>query len=663
MTWLTPMTGLLLGLALIPPLILLYFLKLRRHTQTVACTLLWKRSVEDLQANTPFQRLRRNILLLLQLLALGLLIASVMQPQVMADRPSGARTVFLIDNSASMTATDIAGGRTRLDEAKRLAKERIEQLHGGGLFTGTPGETMIVAFSDRAEVTAPFTNSRQQLLAAIDRIQPTHGETRLDEALRLARAYTTNVVDEMGEARPIGEPAHLELFSDGRIADAAQQVLRGETITYHAVGMPNADNVAVASMAVERPFDRPTMVEVFASLLNFNEFEVTCDVQLSVGGAAVGIRDVRVGPATRDPSTDDLIPTRNNVVFAAFELPRGAVIEVANLRQDDMMADNVAQVIVPPPKRLRVALVSSPRNYLTRAALEGMALERLEMLSGDRFDLLAEEGRLDVYDVIVLDNHSPRVESLPAGRYLTFGATPPVEGLHEYGSGERDLVLTMREEHPVLRYVQLANLITLRSRLIQPGDDVEVLVEGSRGPLMLAVSRGPLHLIHVAFDPLDSTWPTQRSWVTFIFNAVEYLGHVGEGITAKGLRPGEAIATRLPAGASDVQIATPEGIVDRLSLSDPLQFTWGPTRLAGVHLLNWREPGVGERQSRAFAVNLFSDSEGHIAVNPELELALERVRGQLADGSRYMPLWPWALALCLALLMLEWWVYHRKMYS
>ncbi|MHC4559945.1 MAG: BatA domain-containing protein, partial [Planctomycetota bacterium] len=70
MEWLTPMIAVYSAAVFVPLLLLLYFLKLKRRERIVSSTLLWKRAVQDLQVNAPFQRIRHNILLFLQLLML-----------------------------------------------------------------------------------------------------------------------------------------------------------------------------------------------------------------------------------------------------------------------------------------------------------------------------------------------------------------------------------------------------------------------------------------------------------------------------------------------------------------------------------------------------------------------------------------------------------------
>lgn len=667
MTWLTPLTGVLLAAAVIPPLIILYFLKLRRKPHPISSTFLWQQAVEDIRANAPFQKLRKSLLLFLQLLALVLLALSVMQPQIQAGSNKGGKTILLIDNSASMNSTNVTpdqnkGDKTRLDEAKRRARERIEQLYAGGMFTGGSGETMIIAFNDKAEIVSRFTSAKQQLLQAIERIQPTDGETRIGEALKLARAYTTNP-DPDNKARPIADPAALELFSDGRIADIGDQVLRGETMKLYAVGAEKTDNIAFASVAVERPYDRPNAVQVFVAMLNFNTQAVTCRIQLSVDAVARGIEETTIAAAEINPSTQQFIPGRANVVFTPFDEPRGAVIEVANLREDDLASDNVVRIVVAPPKKLSVALVAADANRsIILRALEGMKFERLEVLSPERYEEKAgAPNELDSYDVVVIDNYQPKV--MPPARYLTFGPTPPVQGFTDFGEGQQQLVLSGKDDHPVLRYVAHDNLFIQHFRLVQAGNDVQVLMEGSRGSAMLSISRGPMQVIHCTFDPLESNWPFQRGFVTFLFNAVDYLGRSGQAITNESLKPGEALAARLPTSATDITLHTPDGTTpEHLTPPDPAQLAWGPIRRAGLYTLSWKAPGSTSTESRSFAANLLSESEGRVDVNPTLKIGEERIDSRDTANSAYTPLWPYALGICLAVLMLEWWVYHRKAY-
>ena len=659
MSWLAVPAGLILAAVVIPPLILLYFLKLRRRTQTIASTLLWKRSVEDLRANTPFQRLRRSLLLFLQLLALVLLVLAIMQPQVQSSGRQGGKTIFLIDTSASMTATDVTDAPTRLEEAKRRARERVEALYGRGLFGGSWGETMVVSFSDRAQVACRFTDSKPQLLAAIDRIQPTHGESRIGEALTLARAYTTQLDPESN--RPVGEPGTLELFSDGRIADLAEQVLRGERMVYHPIGSQEPDNVAITAISIERPYDRPAAVEVFASLANFNTTPLTVDVQLSVNDAARAIREVTIDAAGEDPVSGLIVPARRNVVFTPFEQPRAAVIEVAVLRDDDLAADSAARLVVPPPRRLKVALVGS-KSFVMETVLTGIgSIQRLTLLSQQQYLAKVAEGAVDRFDVVVFDNYAPPPDQMPPGRYLCFGAPPPIEGLNAFGEGERQLILDTRHEHPLFKFVDLDRLFISRFTLLQPDDDVQVLAEGSRGPVVVEVARGPMQVIYVTFDPLDSNWPFLRSFVTFLVNAVEYLGHAGEAISASSFTPGEALTTRLPPAAAAVELHLPDGVMERLEPIDPALLSWGPIRLTGVYFLRWSVQQTSEPQERVFAVNLLSDREGDLRPAEQI-MAGEDVHVAGRGGSEYTSLWPWAIGLCLIVLMLEWWVYHRKAY-
>ena len=106
MIWLTAQYALIAGAIAIPALLILYFLKLRRRDVEISTTLLWKKAIQDLQANAPFQRLRRNILLILQLLALGAILAALGQPQIKSQTITGQRHVIMLDRSASMMSLD-----------------------------------------------------------------------------------------------------------------------------------------------------------------------------------------------------------------------------------------------------------------------------------------------------------------------------------------------------------------------------------------------------------------------------------------------------------------------------------------------------------------------------------------------------------------------------
>src|ERR1700677_664837 len=112
-------------------IIALYFLKLRRRPVRVPSTILWRRSLEDLHVNSLFQRLRRNLLLFLQLLAVALAMLALAGPRMKGTAGQGQRFVLMIDCSASMSATDL--GPSRLAKAKEQAKKVVSDMEGDDL--------------------------------------------------------------------------------------------------------------------------------------------------------------------------------------------------------------------------------------------------------------------------------------------------------------------------------------------------------------------------------------------------------------------------------------------------------------------------------------------------------------------------------------------------
>src|SRR5664279_6465795 len=101
----------LAGLAFVPLVVAFYLLKLRRDEHVVPSTLLWQRLVADVEANAPWQRLRRSLLLLLQLLLVAVLAILAARPFL--ERPAGLAgdIVVVVDDSASMQTTDVAPNR------------------------------------------------------------------------------------------------------------------------------------------------------------------------------------------------------------------------------------------------------------------------------------------------------------------------------------------------------------------------------------------------------------------------------------------------------------------------------------------------------------------------------------------------------------------------
>lgn len=665
--WLAPLAATILALSTIPPLVALYFLRLRRTRRVISSTMLWKRATQDLRANAPFQRLRFSILLLLQLLALVLLILAVAQPQVDLGETQASRVVLLVDQSGSMNAKDASGDRSRLDEAKRLAEDRLRALHGGGLFSGPAPAVMVIAFAKDARIVCPFTDNMTQAVDGVRAIEPTDEATALSDAFELARAFTT-VTNPDAPVAIAADPPSYELFSDGRISDLSRLVLRaGEQIIFHSIGKTTTANAGIGAIAVARTPDRPDEVQVFARVVNWNSEPFAGDLEVVVDDRlrAVTPKPVEV-PAAHDDATMGIrLPGETQVVFPSLALPKGGVIEVRFSAHDALVADDRATVVAAPPEALRVALVGRGA-FVMRSILEGMSLAALELFSLSEWNdkMKSDPQTPDSFDVIVLDDAMP--DTLTRGRYLIFHAPPIGSGISPYGTKENATPQSIRDEHPLLQYVNLDDLFVSSMTAVAAGGDTDVIVEAGDGPMIMTMNRGALTFVYVAFDPMDSDWPFQRGFVNFFANSIAWLAAGGSGVADEPLAPGDVAKARLPAGAKDIAVVLPDGRALPIIAQDPSNISYGPLRTSGIYRINWTpvngQLANGQKgvPTLAYAVNMNSRLEGRVDAAAEIQFATERVAGIQGGRATESSAWPWLLLGAVAVLFLEWWFWLRQ---
>src|SRR5947209_18736726 len=116
----------LLWAALIVPIVIFYILKIRLRRIPVSTVIFWRQIFEEKKPPSLWQRLRHLISLLLQIALVCLLVGALAEPFLRSEFAEARRVVLVVDNSASMNATDAAP--SRLAKAKELGEKIIAGL-------------------------------------------------------------------------------------------------------------------------------------------------------------------------------------------------------------------------------------------------------------------------------------------------------------------------------------------------------------------------------------------------------------------------------------------------------------------------------------------------------------------------------------------------------
>jgi len=630
MQFLNPAAFYLLGV--IPIVVALHFLKLRRHTHRVPSIMLWLSTDEDRRVNVPFQRLRNLLLLMLQVLFLLLVTFSAARPALHRPGFMPGRTILIVDNSASMSSTET--GQTRLALAKQAALQHVEQVSAEG------GMMLMLT---NAAVQVAFTTDTAKLQHAIENIPQSKAPRNLQPVFDAVTHYAESPQDK------------IFFISDNF------ENLPDISLPIHKIGVGEAaENVGIVHFSVEIVADR---YKVLVRIRNFTDTPRELDVQLAVEGELFDQKTAAIAPGKTEPILFSGDPTGlvGKVISAHFQLEDD---------EDDFIVDNRASALLSTVSPLRILLVSDNQKSLLPALLRtyGKHVQLRLVLPADYHG--TGDAHIAIFDGGTRTGREAfgGFSEVTSGTHLVFinpGSNLPfipedARVVEEVAAPLR--VIKTDRTHPLMVGVLIQGLQVLESTYRKLPLSGRSLIETEKGALIWLGQESSSQFLVFEFDPfnldISSFALTVPDGQLFFYHCLEWFEARStplqsfafqEGQTRHAFRAGEHVKIA-PIGEDTVlRVQKPDDktveVVDSI-------FT--ETDQVGVYTLF-----ADDRQLERFTVNLMDPKESalpHPGTIPTAEVPTA-IEGELQTMTQEV--WRIPALLACVVLLLEWWFYHR----
>lgn len=623
--------------ALAIPIVVFYILKVRQRRVEVSTTLFWRQIFEEKPPRSLWEHLRHLLSLLVQLAMLGLLVFALSEPFFRWEVLRARRLVLVVDNSASMNATDADGVPTRLARAKVEGRRVIDRLRARD-------EMAIIAAGTEPQVACGLTGHQRSLRAALDGIAPTDGPTRVDEAVELARRLLADAKNR-----------RIVLLTDAAFPDAEALIgarsKKGEDqdrdIEAVLVGKQTG-NVALTRFQVRRSLLDPIGYEILAEVANRSDQAVTCRLEIDLGEDVIDVVPLSIEP---DGTWSKVIEKTS---------ARGGRLSARIDRADALAADNQAWAILPHRTTRPVTLVTDGNLFLDRA-LRAIPLVDLAVVK-------EPPPPAPTPRVTVLHRKVP--DPLPPGPLLV---VDPAGGCDLWDLGEplaNPIVTRQDKDSPLLAHVRLDNVTMPEARRLTPKGaiPVHVLAASMTGePLLCTFDRPGGKVVVLTVDLDKSDLPLQTAFPILVSNALAWFAG-SQGELRESLATGAVTEVELPARREGRRVLrSPDGRTRPLPIG-ATRATIGPLDRCGIwsvlHTGPASKPRAETQQEETqreveLACNLANPAESDLRPPPRL------VGTAAWDGGGFaaQPIWFYAIAAAWGLAGLEWYLYQRRWIS
>ncbi len=639
-----------------------YIIKMRRRRFEVPFSQLWKRVLEQKDANALWKQLRRLMSLLLMILILGIIAFAALDPTRGASSHRARSVVILFDASASMKAMDgdTEGKKSRLDAAKKSAKDLIDTMSGGDV-------AMIMKVDGQATPMSRFSGDGPMLDKIIDGI--TASDTPADltralgaaaDALRDVTARPNPLIVLVSDGAFPEAQLNLVNWEKGAAKDLAAVDLSNVEVTYLPVGH-RADNVGIIAFNVRRYVANKAAYEVYIEIQNFGPTEAHRKLTLYNGDSAVDIRKIDLGKGQRIHQIYTKLPGgADNKLRASLQGVDGEG------GSDPFPLDDTAFALLPMHKKQKVLMVTVDNMFLEGALL---VYDNVDPVKVTPDEYKARPSIADGMDVVIFDDFTPDTLPAPPASLMFFhptGANSPI-ALRKTGANSPHIT-EIDEGHPVMRWVTMSDVYMDQSEVFVPDAKLgeSTLAYSVTDSIIAAKRDGKRKILAFGFSlPApgrdSATDLTMRvAFPMLLVNALDWFaGDQTDLLTTYPTGQRQRVPLDGVVGATEAEVRGPDGTITHTPIIDGLATFYG-TRV-GYYDLAAKGPDGKVIAQMELAANLASPGESDIAPSAQLKLGgRELAAPKPFPISNSQKLWTYLILFAAGLIMLEWITYHRR---
>lgn len=580
----------------IPPVIMLYILKRKYKEEVISSSLLWKEVYKNTRANTPWEKFKKNIMLLLQIIIILSIILALMSPFISIGGKSYKNVIIVIDNTASMNTIydDI---KSRLEQGKTLAKEYLNSTKDGT-------NTYIISYDGTSNLLLNGDFNKSNAASIIDKISASYSSGDISDVV--------SFVKSIGDG--IGEEYEALIFTDKQVAISD---INGRIVYLGNSGL----NASVDNVSHKFVDDK---VKVIANVTNNGDSLYEGDFSLYNGEELVAVQGVtlQVGESkTLSFELDSL-----NSDYLKGELSR----------KDILMEDNTYYHVVNENKVKKILLVTDENVFLEKAF--GI-IENTEVYKTNDVSNITEN---DEYDLYVFDNKMPKV--MPSKGSILFINPNSNEFFNVVEGGEigqatavkgsvssylEDTQFTLSEYNIIETPYYGTNILTIDNNSIGFKDEIN-----------------DRKIAALSFDLHSTDFALKKEFPILIYELGEELISTGM-VSSNNFRAGEKIVVKSSDFENEINVAYPNGDIKDLKSGEEVK---GELAL-GIYKINQND------NNESFSVNFPTSSESDTSVEAIGENDnIVHGKSNLKSGFNLTPIF---ILLAMLVVAFEWILYKK----